>query len=129
MGNPKVTTDRIANLLGGSPQPTIHQNGENDIHNQHNLQQDGINCGPLSIELISRLDEKTCARIAKRQNGQQYGTDIASAPYKSRSGEWSNVSREAANLLRAEQFRSVVDYCKKLNDTLPLINDNDPPSP
>lgn len=131
LGNPKVTTDRIANLLGGSPQPTIHQNGENDIHNQHNLQQDGINCGPLSIELISRLDEKTCARIANRQKTvSSISTDIAkSEPYKSRSGEWSNVSREAANLLRAEQFRSVVDYCKKLNDTLPLINDNDPPSP
>ena len=131
LGNPNDTTDRIANLLGGSPQPTIHQNGENDIHKQHNLQQDNINCGPLSIELISRLDEKTCARIAKRQKTvSSISTDIAkSEPYKSRSGEWSNVSRDAANLLRAEQFRSVVDYCKKLNDTLPLINDNDPPSP
>jgi hypothetical protein len=131
LGNPNNTTVRIANLLGGSPQPTIHQNGENDIHNQHNLQQDRINCGPLSIELISRLDEKTCARIAKRQKTvSSISTDIAkSEPYVSRSGEWSNVSRDAANLLRAKQFRSVVDYCKKLNDTLPLMNDNNPPSP
>ena len=131
LGNPNNTTVRIANLLGDSAQPTIHQNGKNDIHNQHNLQQDHINCGPLSIELISRLDEKTCARIAKRQKTvSSISTDIAeSAPYKSRSGEWSQVSKDAANLLRAEQFRSVVDHCKKLNDNLPLMNNTDSPSP
>lgn len=123
LGKPQATVDRLVDLLGRSPQPIIHQNGVNDIPGRGDLQQDGINCGPISIEVISHLDKKTCAQIANKQKTvSSISVDLANGPlYTGRSGQWSQVSVDAANLLRAQQFRSVAAHCQSLSHDLSAI--------
>ncbi|MBR87352.1 MAG: hypothetical protein CMK38_00245 [Porticoccaceae bacterium] len=134
LGDPNRTSECVRSILksrSANAPIQVHQNkgrelsegqGQYRIFNKKNmpcsLQRDGVNCGPWSVEVISRLDHDRCQAIVSKPKDAMatLARDIAG----NHAQQWTiEQSLQRANESRISQYKSLSACCQEKMD---LIN-------
>ena len=134
LGYPNRTSEYVRGILksrSANAPIQVHQNkgrelsegqGQFRIFNQKNtpcsLQRDGVNCGPWSVEVISRLDHDRCQAIVSKPKDAMatLARDIAG----NHAQQWTlGHSSKRANESRISQYKALSASCQ---EKIGLIN-------
>jgi hypothetical protein len=136
---PNNTAEYVGEIIKSrSPRAKIqvHQNtgrelsqgqGQSPIFNQESmpcaLQRDGINCGPWSVEVISRLDYERCQAIASKP--KEAMTALARDIAGDHAQQWTfERSTKRANESRISQYKSLSACCQEKMDLINALGTN-----